>query len=127
MSLKINLLTSFFEWRYYFNEKNVYKILVNGLNPVGTYTLDGFTMKEGTFEEKMFDMKYNKDNTGVNLNMNLYLISCLNDYKKLTYNYFESNEFIEIEVSNKTTKYNLNKVLDKNKEITHRVTDLEKK
>lgn len=127
MSLKINLLTSFFEWRYYFNEKNVYKILVNGLNPVGTYTLDGFTMKEGTFEEKMFDMKYNKDNTGVNLNMNLYLISCLNDYKKLTYNYFESNEFIEIEVSNKTTKYNLNKVLDKNKEITHKVTDLEKK
>ena len=23
-----------------------YKILVNGLNPVGAYTLDGFTMKE---------------------------------------------------------------------------------
>ena len=64
-----------------------YKILVNGLNPVGAYTLDGFTMKEGTFEEKMFDMIYNQDNMGINLNMNLYLISCLNDYEKLTYNY----------------------------------------
>lgn len=104
-----------------------YKILVNGLNPIGTYTLDGFTMKEGTFEEKIFDMKYNQDNIGINLNMNLYLISCLNDYKKLTYNYFESNEFIEIEVSNKTTKKNLNKVLDNNKEIIDRVMDLEKK
>lgn len=104
-----------------------YKILVNGLNPVGAYTLDGFTMKEGTFEEKMFDMIYNQDNMDINLNMNLYLISCLNDYEKLTYNYFESNEFIEIEVSNKTTKNNLNKVLDNNKEIIHRVTDLEKK
>ena len=39
-----------------------YKILVNGLNPIGIYTLDGFTMKKGTFEERMFDMKYNQDN-----------------------------------------------------------------
>lgn len=103
-----------------------YKILVNGLNPAGTYTLDGFTMKEGTFEEKMFDMRYNKDNIGVNLNMNLYLVSCLNDYKKLTYNYFESDEFTEVEVSNKTTKNTLNKVLD-NKKIIEKVINLEKK
>lgn len=104
-----------------------YKILVNGLNPVKTYTLDGFTMKKGTFEEKMFDMKYNHDNIGINLNMNLYLISCLNDYEKLTYNYFESNELIEIEVSNKITKNNLSKVLNTNMEIINRATDLEKK
>ena len=65
-----------------------YKILVNGLNPIGIYTLDGFTMKKGTFKERMFDMKYNQDNIGINLNMNLYLMSCLNDYKKFTYNYF---------------------------------------
>lgn len=104
-----------------------YKILVNGLNIVETYTLDDFTLKEGTFEKNMFEAKYNQDNMGINLNMNLYLISCLNDYEKLTYNYFESNGFIEIEVSNKTTKNNLNKVLKNNKEIIHRVTDLEKK
>lgn len=104
-----------------------YKILVNGLNPIGIYTLDGFTMKKGTFEERMFDMKYNQDNIGINLNMNLYLISCLNDYEKLTYNYFESNELIEIEVSNKTTKNNLSKVIDNNKKITDRTMDLEKK
>ena len=104
-----------------------YKILVNGLNPIGIYTLDGFTMKKGTFEERMFDMKYNQDNIGINLNMNLYLISCLNDYEKLTYNYFESNELIEIEVSNKTTKNNLSKVIDNNKKIIDRAMDLEKK
>ena len=75
----------------------------------------------------MFDMKYNQDNIGINLNMNLYLISCLNDYEKLTYNYFESNELTEIEVSNKITKNNLSKVLNNNKEIIDRVTDLEKK
>lgn len=104
-----------------------YKILVNGLSPVGKYTLDGFTMKEGIFEEKLFDMKYNQDNIGINLNMNLYLISCLNDYKKLSYNYFESDEFTEIQVSNKTTKNTLNKVLENNKKIIEKVMDLEKK
>lgn len=104
-----------------------YKILVNGLNPVGKYALDGFTMKEGIFEEKLFDMKYNQDNIGINLNMNLYLISCLNDYKKLSYNYFESDEFTEIQVSNKTTKNTLNKVLQNNKKIIEKVMDLEKK
>lgn len=103
-----------------------YKILVNGFNPVEAYTIDGFTIKKGTFEKKMFDMKYNPDSMEINLNMNLYLISCLNDYEKLTYNYFESNELIEIEVSNKITKNNLSKVFN-NKEIIDRVTDLEKK
>lgn len=72
-------------------------------------------------------MKYNQDNIGINLNMNLYLISCLNDYEKLTYNYFESSELIEIEVSNKTTKNNLSKVIDNNKKIIDRAMDLEKK
>ena len=38
-----------------------YKILVNGLNPIGIYTLDGFTMKKGTFEERMFDMKRSEE------------------------------------------------------------------
>lgn len=104
-----------------------YKILVNGLSPVGKYTLDGFTMKEGIFEEKLFDIKYKQDDAGMNLNMNLYLISCLNDYEKLSYNYFESDEFTEIYVSNKTTKSTFNKVLENNKKIIEKVTDLEKK
>lgn len=104
-----------------------YKILINGLNPIGPYTIDGFTIKEGIFEEKMFDMKYEQDNTGINLNMNLYLISCLTDYQRLSYNFFESVDYTEIEVSNKTTKNTLNKVLANNKEIIDRVIDLEKK
>lgn len=60
--------------------------------------------------------------------MNLYLISCLKpDYKKLSYNYFESDEFTEIQVQNKTTKNTLNKVLENNKKIIEKVMDLEKK
>lgn len=104
-----------------------YKILVNGLSPAKTYTIDGFTMKEGTFEEKMFDTKYNQNSSGISLNMNSYLASCLNDYKKLSYNYFESNEFTEIEVSNKITKRTLNKVVNNKKEIIDKALDLEKK
>lgn len=104
-----------------------YKILVNGFNPVGTYTLDGFTLREGIFEEKMFNMKYKQDKAGINLNMNVYLISCLIDYQKLSYNYFESNDFTEVEVSNKTNKNTLNKVLDNNKKIIDKAIDLEKK
>lgn len=104
-----------------------YKILVNGLNPVGTYTIDGFTMKKGTFEDKIFKMKYNPYNIGININMNLYLISCLTDYQKLSYNYFESNDFIEIKVSNEITNDTPDKVIKENKEILDIALDLEKK
>ena len=104
-----------------------YKILVNGLSVVGNYTLDGFTLKEGIFNKKLFDKKYKREEIGISINMNLYLISCLTDYNKLSYNYFESNDYIEIEVSNKTKKDNLGKVLKNNKDIIGKVLDIEMK
>ena len=102
-----------------------YKMLVNGLNIIDNYTIDGFTLKEGIFDKELFDKKYINDKPGISINMNLYLISCLTDYNKLSYNYFESDDYTEIEVSNKTTKNNLGKVLKNNKDIINKVLDLE--
>lgn len=104
-----------------------YKMLVNGLSVVGNYTIDGFTLKEGFFNKELFDQEYKRDELGISINMNLYLVSCLTNYDKLSYNYFESNDYIEIEVSNKTKKDNLNKVLKTNKNIVDKVLDLEMK
>lgn len=104
-----------------------YKLLVNGLNTADKYNIDGFTLKKATFDKKLFDIDFNHDKAGVDLNMNLYLISCLTDYKKLSYNYFESDEFTKLEVSNKITKNNLYKVLESKKEIIDKIMDLEKK
>lgn len=104
-----------------------YKMLVNGLNVNGDYTIDGVTLKEGIFDKELFDKKYINDGIGISINMNLYLISCLTDYNRLSYNYFESNDYSEIEVSNKTTKNNLGKVLKNNKDIIDKVLDLEMK
>lgn len=102
-------------------------MLVNGLSIVGNYTLDGFTLKEGIFDKELFDQEYKSEEPGISINMNLYLVSCLTDYNKLSYNYFESNDYIEIEVLNKTTKDSLGKVLKNNKDIISKVLDLEMK
>lgn len=104
-----------------------YKILVNGLNVVDNYTIDGFTLKKGFFNKELFDQKYKREGLGININMNLYLVSCLTDYNKLSYNYFESDDHIEIEVSNKTKKDNLGKISKNNKDIIGKVLDLEMK
>ena len=60
-----------------------YKVLINGLNPIGEYEIDGFSIKEAKFEENIFKTKYEKDKDGINFNMNLYLMSCLTDYENL--------------------------------------------
>lgn len=104
-----------------------YKVLINGLNPIGEYEIDGFSIKEAKFEENIFKTKYEKDKDGINFNMNLYLMSCLTDYENLFYKYFETNEFVEIEVSNKIKKNNLDKIFKSHKEIIQKVLDLEKK
>lgn len=104
-----------------------YKMIINGLSVVDNYTIDGFTLKKGFFNKKLFNQKYKREGLGININMNLYLVSCLTDYNKLSYNYFESDDYIEIEVSNKTKKDNLGKVLKTNKDIIGKVLDLEMK
>ena len=104
-----------------------YKVLVNGLNPKKKYAIDGFTLREGTFEKQIFTLNRESDMNKMCLNMNIYLISCLTDYNKLTYNYLESDDYKEIEVSNKTSKNTLDKVLKNNKNIINDILNLEQK
>ena len=104
-----------------------YKILVNGLNVKGTYNIDGFTLKSGRFEKNMFNGNYDYKNDGMYIDMNSYLLSCMTDYEKLSYNYFESDEFEEIYVSNKITKNTVCEIIKRNSKIKEKVIDLEKK
>lgn len=104
-----------------------YKILVNGLKVKGTYNIDGFTLKSGCFEKNMFNGNYDYKNDGMYIDMNSYLLSCITDYEKLSYNYFESDEFEEIYVSNKITKNRVFEIIRKNSKIEEKVIDLEKK
>ena len=107
-----------------------YKILVNGLSTEGEFKKDGFTLKTGKLKKDFLlkeGKKYNEKIEGLYLNMNLYLISCLTNYKKLTYRYFESDQLVEYEVSNKINKENINTVLEKYPEIIKKVNDFEKK
>lgn len=106
-----------------------YKVLVNGLNIIGEYTIDGFSLKIGSLNEDYFKTKLIHDENGMNLNINLYINSCLTDYEKLTYRYFESNDFIEFEVPNKAKIDidNANELLKNNDAIINKVYDLERK
>ena len=60
--------------------------------------------------------------------MNLYLHSCIGDYKNLKYSFFESKDLVEFEVSNKTVinKSTYDKILQKYK-IAEKIDDLEMK
>jgi len=79
-----------------------YKILVNGLSTTTEYNIDGFTLKKSCFEKAMFDIKYNEQKNGVDVNTNYYLLSCVIDSEKLIYNYFESDNYEEIEIPKDT-------------------------
>ena len=105
-----------------------YKVLVNGL-PLKEYNVDGFTLKTSKFEEGFFDSKYNVEKSGLDLNMNCYLTSCLLDYNDYTYNYFESDDYLEIEIPDQmvVSKDTYNEVMDLNKEILDKVEDFEQK
>ena len=106
-----------------------YKILVNGFHVLNPYSIDGFTLKSSTFDKDIFSNKYDINKDGIKFNLNYYLESCFTDSEKLTYNYFESDEFEEYEVSNKVninSKTVIN-LLQKKKEIYNRVDELERK
>ena len=78
-----------------------YQVLVNGLPQIDKYKIDEFTLKQGHLKEEYFNNKYTTVESELKLNMNYYLHSCIIDFEKLTYNYFENDEFIEFEISNK--------------------------
>ena len=104
-----------------------YKILLNGFNPTEECNIDGFNLKRGFFDKSLFDFEYKPLESSVFTNMNLYLYSCITNTEKLTYNYFESEDFVQYEVSNKINKHNITSVLTKYPNIIERVNDLEKK
>lgn len=106
-----------------------YKILVNGFYVLNSYSIDGFTLKSSSFDKEIFLNEYDENKNGAKFNLNCYLESCLTDSQKLTYNYFESDNYEEYEISN---KLNINsqtviKLLQTKKEIYNRIDDLERK
>ena len=105
-----------------------YKILINGLNIIENYEIDGFILREDKVSEETFKLDYDVDKRGINCNLNMYLYSCITG-ENLKYRYLESKNFIEFDVSNKTqvTKENLFNIIEKYKEITEKIDDLEKK
>lgn len=112
--------------------KNIYvkyKILVNGLSTTEEYCIDGFTLKNSAFDKEIFNDKYDEKKQGVDFNINFYLESCLTDLEKLSYSYFESNDYEKFEVSNDTVinSHTVGKVLQLKKEIFTKVDDLERK
>ena len=73
-----------------------YKILVNGLHTTTPYIIDGFTLKSSRFDKNMFNDKYDENKDGIDFNLNFYLESCFTDFEKLSYNYFESDNYEEL-------------------------------
>lgn len=106
-----------------------YKILVNGLHTITPYTIDGFTLKSSTFDKNMFNDKYDENKDGIDFNLNFYLESCFTDFETLSYNYFESDNYEEIEVSNKVNinSKTVTRLLQSKIEIYNRINDLERK
>lgn len=105
-----------------------YQVLVNGLPQIDKYKIDEFTLKQGHLKEEYFNNKYTTVESELKLNMNYYLHSCIIDFEKLTYNYFENDEFIEFEISNKR-KLNgkADNLFNANNDIFNKIEDLEKK
>ena len=107
-----------------------YKILVNGLHTTTQYSIDGFTLKSSTFDKELFnDHQYDENKEGVDFNLNVYLECCLTDFQKLSYNYFESDDYEEFEVSNKANinSQTVAKLLQSKIEIYNRINDFERK
>ena len=106
-----------------------YKILLSGLNIISEYKVDGFSLKEGCLQEEYFKEKHNISKYGMDIDMSFYSFSCVNDYEKLTFKYFESEDFVEFEVPNKTKleRNSVSDILSKNSSIITNIYDLEKK
>mgnify|MGYP000676654671 CR=1 FL=1 len=56
--------------------------------------IDGFELKASSFNKQIFNISEEELNeSGKFFNLNYYLYSCITDYEKLSYNYFESDTF----------------------------------
>lgn len=77
----------------------------------------------------MFNDKCDENKEGIDFNLNFYLESCFTDFEKLSYNYLESDNYEEIEVSNKVTinSKTVTRLLQSKMEIYNRRNDLERK
>lgn len=106
-----------------------YKILVNGFCPLNEFKLDGFTLLTSNFDEEIFHKECDPNKEGIDLNLNYYLYSCVTSYETKSYRYFASDDFFELNVSNKVVVNvkNARKYLEKENEVLNRVKDFEMK
>lgn len=103
-----------------------YKILVNGFFVNDSFKCDEFILKDGYLNENYFKEK-SLVVRDFPIDLNRFIIDCLVDYKTYRFKYFESEDFIEFEVSNKFNKANIGSFLVKKSEIIQKIFDLEQK
>ena len=104
-----------------------YKILVNGFNPKGEFSIDGFKLKHGNFIKEAFEPEKNIVSNDMKLNIETYLVSCITNNETLEFNYFESENYFEMEASNKINSKNYMKIFKNKPEILDRINHLEQK
>lgn len=106
-----------------------YTILVNGLNIIGEYNIDNFLLKKGYINENYFNEFHNISTDGMQIDLNLYATSFINDFEDMSYRYFESIDYFEFDVSNKTivTKEKAFELIEKYPEICEIPNNFEKK
>lgn len=106
-----------------------YKILVNGFCPLNDFKIDGFSLLTSNFEEDIFHYECDPTKDGMDFNLNYYLYSCVTSFETKSFRYFSSDDFFEVNVSNKVVinVKNARKYLEKKNEVVERVKDLEMK
>lgn len=106
-----------------------YKILVNGFCPLDEFKIDGFSLLTSNFEEDIFHYECDPTKDGMDFNLNYYLYSCVTSFETKSFRYFSSDDFFEVNVSNKVVinVKNARKYLEKKNEVLERVKDLEMK
>lgn len=91
--------------------------------------IDGFELKASSFNKQIFNISEEELNeSGKFFNFNYYLYSCITDYEKLSYNYFESVEYSNFKIKNDEilNKDTIIDILTFNK-IFEKIYDLETK
>ena len=91
--------------------------------------IDGFELKASSFNKQIFNISEEELNeSGKFFNLNYYLYSCITDYEKLSYNYFESVEYSNFKIKNDEilNKDTIIDILTFNK-IFEKIYDLETK
>lgn len=79
------------------------KILINGLYPMHKYKIDEFTQKTGTYNEKLLDVE-NPDYIFYAAGHMVQSMYAVKEKKGIFYEYFENDDYIEIEIDDKIYK-----------------------